>query len=155
MLALLTEVENSLFKVYRSRWAAFILSIILFIFERASLPKLMSKLRISAFSERFVFSVLIILDWRVAGANEPSGIEAKVVLMLSVRVYLNFSYSFLRAASFMSSLVYYSFCFFNSSLSSSSVFSLCLITPLSRFCSSLALVRSPCKISVIFRFLFF
>ena len=116
---------------------------------RAYLPNVVNKFRIYAFyfdCDRYPDT----FDCLVAGVKEPSGIDPKVKYMLSINVYLNLSYSFFKADNLISNLVNSYFCFLRSSLNSSSLFYLVLMTLLSLKCSSLALLRSACRISTIF-----
>ena len=164
VLALLTVVENQEFSFSFYLWDALSCQITLIMLPLVSRPREVSVFKIQEFSltlplssgptvdeTRLAFDCLS-TEEEVLG---PSGIEAKTLCRLSARVSLNFSYSFRRAESFMSSLVQSSFCFLSYSRSSSSVFSRLAMVALRRVCSSLALAISACRISTIFWFLVF
>jgi hypothetical protein len=88
-------------------------------------------------------------------AADPSGRAENTDCKLSTRVSLNLSVYFFNAESLMSSLVDSSFCFFIYSLNYSSTFSRDAMMLFNLVCSSLAFVRSLCKIYTIFWFLDF
>ncbi len=119
----------------------------------ASLPKLLRMFNISAFYFIPPFSSPIVDFEGRSGEFPPaelSEMEEKIEYKLSTRVSLNLSVSFFNADSLISNLVDSSFCFFIYYLKSSSTFSREAITPFNLVCSSLALVKSLCKIYTIF-----
>ena len=113
VLHLLIEEEYQVFMAYFYRWSIFKESTTLFMLLRVYLPKFVNRLRIYAFYLETDLSLLDILDCRIFGLAEPSGMELNVMYRLSTKLSLNFSYYFFKADNFISSLVQSSFCFFN------------------------------------------